>query len=474
MSAKATQNRRMYGVHLTSTEIFRQYILPEIRDSVFQFSWVDLFAGEGNLVLPILQEVPQDKRVQFFEDHIFLFDILDEMVDRARENAERYGIPHEIAKKNIVRRDTISDYPTFVSRLKFPAYHITNPPYLYLGYIRKHRETDKYLPYFEGDNEGYQDLYQLALLNDLRNGIKSMIYIIPSNFLFGFSVSNKARMDFLKYYRITKATIFEKKIFEFTGTNVVICFFERKAASANGPQDFEATKIDKGIERRRYHLVPDSMYRAGSEFDDFVDNHVASEPLKVNYYLMQSEVDRNQGDNKVLVIDASRFVHGEYEREEIRVNDTLYRKIKSNPLFIRTVDTGSREGRAGIYSINEEFHAEGILVSRAPYRTHPIQIFFEPVLDKERLDFVRKAFNLALEFFRKETDSEFMTTYKYSDSDYTRKYLGLSQARRLLYTIPVRSFTGKQVVDLTRLADEGDVDSLLKATSTRIALTHFV
>jgi len=70
-------------------------------------------------------------------------------------------------------------------------------------------------------------LYQLGLINDLHHGIKKMVYIIPSNFLFGFSVSNKIRDDFLKYYIIRKAIIFEKEIFEYTGTNVVICFFER-------------------------------------------------------------------------------------------------------------------------------------------------------------------------------------------------------------------------------------------------------
>jgi hypothetical protein len=41
-----------------------------------------------------------------------------------------------------------------------------------------------------------------------------------------------------------------------------------------------------------------------------------------------------------------------------------------------------------------------------------------------------------LEHFRALTDSEFMTTYKYSESAYTRKYLGLSQAKALIETFP--------------------------------------
>ncbi len=90
--------------------------------------------------------------------------------------------------------DTIKNYPRFILDGDLPVYHITNPPYLYIGYIVKHEETRKYLDYFKGENRGYQDLYQLALMNDLRNGIKKMIYIIPSNFLFGFSVSNNIRL----------------------------------------------------------------------------------------------------------------------------------------------------------------------------------------------------------------------------------------------------------------------------------------
>jgi hypothetical protein len=42
-----------------------------------------------------------------------------------------------------------------------------------------------------------------------------------------------------------------------------------------------------------------------------------------------------------------------------------------------------------------------------------------------------------LEHFREITDSEFLTTFKYSTSDYVRKYLGLTQAKKLLETFPL-------------------------------------
>jgi len=467
------EERRTYGIHLTSIEIFKNFILPRIVDKIWYFSWVDLFAGEGNLILPILECIPLDKRIKFFEERIFLFDILEEMVEKAIENATKYGIPKKIARKNIVVRDTIKDYPSFITKMKYPPFHITNPPYLYLGYIRKHKETQKYLKYFKGWNKGYQDLYQLGLINDLRHGIKNMIYIIPSNFLFGFSVSNKIREDFFPYYNIKEAIIFEKKIFEFTGTNVMICFFERKPYPSRTPITFKAIKIKNGeMKERKYILKPDLKYRAGSEFEEFTNKYRAEKPINVKYYLMRNEVEDNKGDIELIVIDSNSYIDGKYEKKKIKVNKKLYEKIIKNPLFVRTLDTGSYDGRAGIYFIPEEFGVDGILVTKSPYRTHPIQIFLKPELTKEDLVLLKDTFNIVLEYFREITDSEFMTTYKYSNAEYTRKYLGLSQVKKLLETIPILSLTSDEKEELKRLVKEkgGEeiVNFIIKKNSERL------
>ncbi|MGB9760274.1 MAG: N-6 DNA methylase [Thermoproteota archaeon] len=430
------ENRRIYGEHLTPIEVFKEFILPEIKDKIYNYIWVDLFAGSGNLILPILELTTEKDRIDFFKKHIFLFDIQKEMVKQAVENAVKYGIPKDVAEKNITQRDTIKNYPKFLLNLGLPVYHITNPPYLYIGYIVKHKETHNYLEYFKGDNKGYQDLYQLALINDLRHGIEKMIYIIPSNFLFGFSVSNKIRDDFLKYYSIKRAIIFEKKIFEYTGTNIVICFFERKNTPRHEPTSFEGVKINKEVQRRTYILEPKNHYRAGNDFEEFVNNYSAIKSLKVKYYLTIEDVEKNKGDYEIEVIDANAFDGKEYEKRRIYVNKELHKKIKSNILFVRTVDTGSMNGRAGLYKIKDVFGVDGILVSKARYRTHPIQVFLEPTLTEEEQTLLRDYFNIVLEYFRKKTGSEFMTTYKYSNSEYTRKYLGLSQVEKIIQTFP--------------------------------------
>ena len=433
------RERRTFGVHLTSIDILIKYIFPEIKEKIRKYTWVDLYAGEGNLVLPILNEISPEEKVNYFKNHIYLFDIQPEMVQKCINNAISYGIPIEIAKKNIKVRDNLENFPKFLNNKELPIFHITNPPYLYLGYIRKHKETQKYLKYFKDQNNGYQDLYQIALINDLRNKVENLIYIIPSNFLFGASVSNKFRQDFLKYYEILKMVIFETKIFEFTGTNICIGFFKRKIVPRDETIRFKGVKIKyrDEINSKNYILNPKFKYRAGSEFDEFLENYQTRNPLKVKYYLLKEEISRNKGNNQISVIDANNYKNNEYKRLKLQVNDVLKEKIESHILYVQTVDKGSIEGRVGLGIIADDFDVKGIYVSSNTYRTHPIQIFLEPQISIEDQLLLKYYFNFILEHFRKELDSEFLTTYKYSKAEYTRKYLGLTQARKLIETFPI-------------------------------------
>ncbi|GAH81890.1 unnamed protein product [marine sediment metagenome] len=169
------KKRRRFGAHLTSIDIFKEFILPEIKEHIWEYSWIDLFAGEGNLVLPLLECVELEKRIKFFKEHIFLFDIQEQMVKKAISNAEKYGVPYNIAKKNIQKRDTLKDYPEFIKTLKYPPFHITNPPYLYLGYIQKKAisNAEKYgVPY----NIAKKNIQKRDTLKDYPEFIKTLKY----------------------------------------------------------------------------------------------------------------------------------------------------------------------------------------------------------------------------------------------------------------------------------------------------------
>ncbi len=462
-NSKEKTKRRKFGIHLTSVEIFYKYIFPEIKDLIENYLWVDLYAGEGNLILPILNEIPYDKRESFFRGHIFLFDIQKDMVQKCIYNAEEYGIPKQIAENNIKKRDNLGSFPQILKRKKFPIFHITNPPYLYLGYIRKHYETQKFLQYFKKENKGYQDLYQIAMINDLRSDVENLIYVIPTNFLYGASVSNKFRLDFLKYYNILKMIIFETKIFEHTGSNICIGFFKKKKVPQDEFQTFTGLKTKKqnDILKMVYNLNPKYKYRAGSKFDEFLESYKAVNPLIVKYYLLKEEVSQNKGNFEIEVIDANQYKSNQYVKLNIKVNEKLKRIIESNILYVRTVDTGSYNGRAGLGQVNEDFDVHAIYVSHKTYRTHPIQIFLEPIISTDNQLLLRNYFNFILEQFRLKLDSEFLTTYKYSNAEYTRKYLGLNQTRKLIETFPYRKLTSEKKQDLKSLITSKDFKRIL-------------
>lgn len=466
---KGRTSRRTLGEHLTSTDTFLEYIYPDIEPILYDHIWVDLYCGEGNLILPILESISEEKRIDFFSKHIFLYDIQKEMVDKSIERAVFYGIPENLAKINIKQRDNLESYPKELLKKGLPIYHITNPPYLYLGYIQKHKETERHLKYFENENTGYQDLYQIAMINDLRNNIENLIYIIPSNFLFGAAVSNKFRMDFFKFYNISKMFIFETQIFEFTGTNICIGFFKRKVKSGLTNIKFEGNKIKKNNKTLNisYNLKPEWKFRAGAGFDEFVHKYKAKRPLNVKYYLLRKEVENNRGDHTIRVIDTNAYVSNDYTRLNLKVNERLKNSVLSNILFTRTVDTGSYDGRAGLYEINEIFDVDGIYVSKATYRTSPIQIFLDPIIGIGDQILLKRYFNLILEYFRGKLDSEFLTTYKYSNAEYTRKYLGLTHVRNLIQTYPILDLTDEEKKKLFKHIKSNNIQGILKTIKNK-------
>lgn len=423
---------RLYGEHLTPELVFRKYIAPHItQEDIQSHIFVDMFCGEGNLLLPLLEYLPKDIRVDFFKERVYMFDIQPQMVQKAIAKAVSCGIPYEIASRNIQVKDTLLEYPEFLLQKGIPLFHITNPPYLYIGYVVKSKQ-ERLLRYFK--NLPYQDLYQIALYRDLVHSVSKMIYIVPTNFLFGASASNAIRRDLLSLYYLKFAIVFEKKIFEHTGVHTCVCFFERKKNISHQVQRFKVLKVNHEEKYVEYTLYPENHYRAGAEFEIYVIQNKRHLPFKIKFYLTYDEIRKNTGPYRVLLVDANSYGGGHYEKREFFVNYELYKRIKENILFVRTLDTGGEE-RAGVYTIGEAFSADGIYCQK-PYRTHPIPIFFEPPLPKDVQISIRDYFNRTLEHLRTLTDSDFMTNFKYSDSQYTRKYLGLNQVKALLQTYP--------------------------------------
>jgi len=105
---------------------------------------------------------------------------------------------------------------------------------------------------------------------------------------------------------------------------------------------------------------------------------------------------------------------------------------------LRTLDGVSGDKRVGLYVINDVFDADGILTSK-PYRTNPIQVFFEDNLSIEEQLQLKDYFNSVLNYFRDLTFDAFLTTYKYMDGKTcVRKFLSLKQAKKLIETFSLK------------------------------------
>ena len=89
----------------------------------------------------------------------------------------------------------------------------------------------------------------------------------------------------------------------------------RKEIPNEEPQSFEGLKFkEKKVSlKRKYTLKPKYKYRAGSEFDVFLEENRNFSPLKVSYYLRKEEVLNNHGRLEIKVIDANQYENNQYK-----------------------------------------------------------------------------------------------------------------------------------------------------------------
>ena len=429
---KQNSKTKKYGLFLTPVEVFDKYIYDYIKDKINDYAFVDFFCGSGNLVLPLLNHIPLEKRNEYFKSHIFLFDILQNQAEIAIKNAVNLGVDEATARQNIKVRDTIKDYPKeLVERFGDKLFHITNPPYGNVHFIGR-SEYKENMKYFTGRYEDFQDLYQLALINDFDNGLKNMIYIIPTNFINGDASSNKIRSEFFAKYTIKKAFSFEKQIFEETGLTTSIFFFERvdnqldeikfmnKKIGYNYEKDVETTLV------RKYN------YRNGWQALEWIKNNMKPDGIEADFKLKMKEVEENKGNIKAIF-----YIPNSEEYKEFSISQNLYDKLKSNPLYIRIVDGGSKEKKVGLYPI-ENLKCDGI-ISADFHRISAMQVFLKQNLSKEQINKLIDLFNKRLNYLRDLTDSDFLLTFQTPyGNGYIKKYLSIKQAKEILKTISLK------------------------------------
>ncbi len=144
--------------------------------------------------------------------------------------------------------------------------------------------------------------------------------------------------------------------------------------------------------------------------------------------IFQGYIDNkiNKGKEKITLLDV------DYSEKIFSVSKDDKDKILSNILILRATDTGSEDGKIGLYTIKEIWDnddAQG-LVTKISSRVYT-PLFFEGVSVKKQLE-IKKEFNKTLNKLRDKYKGIFLTNYKNSSNGLQRKRISFKETFSLI------------------------------------------
>ena len=262
-----------------------------------------------------------------------------------------------------IKQDTLINPPNYINK-----WIITNPPYLARN---KNKDKTIYNLY------QVEDLYEASILSLI--GCDGGILILPLNFFCG--KNNKIRKAFLSKYIIIKLKIFEEQVFKDTSYTVcAFCFIKKD----NDSQELNATFYPV-LQNISFNISLQDGYRIGNDF----------------YKLLEHKSNN---------IKATRLLIGQEPNTKI---------------FLRTIDSGSMNGRIKLEIKEEPFYGKN--TDRA-FAT----ISLNKTLSLEHQKIIVNTFNTIIEDNRKTYHSLFLTNFRNSTKSYARKRISFDDAYRLI------------------------------------------
>ncbi len=292
-------------------------------------------------------------------------------------------------------RDSFLTPPSFCGK-----YIITNPPYLAKNKTKNKVVFDAY---------DTNDLYKAAIkmfmgwdietrVYDDNKNCKGGIVIVPLNFF--CDRDWKLRKDFLSRYKIICLNVFEEKVFK--DTSYTVCAF-----------NFREFRHPTEKQKFRIRFYPD--YNTNSDFKkDKRECHLRCILNEDNKYTL--------GYNFIkLTKDRS---------EKIKVGRLVgYKELEEgwciSKLSLRAIDTGSNDGRIKLTIRESPFYGK---VSDRSLAT----IIFSKEIEIEKQEIIAVKFNEILEDNRDKYHSLFLTNFRNSTVNYSRKRIDFRMAFGLI------------------------------------------
>ncbi len=366
----------------------KEYILKGMENFVQNKDWIDPYAGNC--------------------------DLLEWVNLHGSKSISGYDVDESKVSLLVKHRDTLLNPPDYKG-----SYIIANPPYL-----AKNKSKDKTL--YEKYNQ--DDLYKVSILTT--SGCEGGIFIVPLNFLSSL-YANSIRDIFFKNYKIKFCKIFEESVFEDTDYTVCAFVFEKRKSEVN--EDEIKIKFLPSQKELTFRISSKYHWILGEEFYKHIDgiNHFGvsrwtEKDMKGASYKNQ-DMKKEKEDKDSLIRNRGTVFVNDFNRPE--ADYYFYEKVLEDIILIRAIDTGTTNGRIGLVDIRQ------VIPSSHP-NAYPVLLGLETSRNKAHVKFGDKFIgrpsieeqlkiidivNKRLEKFREKYNSVFLTAYRNSTEEYSRK-----------------------------------------------------
>lgn len=400
-------NQHRLGQHYTSEiKLLLNYkeILLGKKDKII----IDPFCGEGHLLHFYLSLFSKTEQLSLLKNkRIMGFDISKRNIEYIKKQFKsKYNLSDKLLSEIFQVRDSLLE-----TSIPKNSYILTNPPYLGKNICKRNYKKD-FNKYFLNKYKLKNDYFEIALSE--YSGCDGL-WITPSN-LFSSDIMKNIRKKIGK--NLHNIIIYEKKTFQNTDISVATYTIENNNISDHKEITFIS---DKSIKIFKYKL---------DDSNNFVKEWEEIKNYKNKRKIYQGYIDSkmSEGTEAVFLIDTK------YNERKFNISKDEKDLLKKNILILRTTDTGSENGRIGLYTIEELFNTKKSigLITKQSSRVYT-QLFIDISIEKQLR--LKEDFNMEINRLRTKYNSIFLTNFKNSSNGIQRKRISFKEAFSLINLI---------------------------------------